>query len=281
MDGEGIPTQALFKKWQFLAAYIVVRAVQARTTPLETNSKVAEIAKSHMTKRPFQVCSLSIIIHDMHFYIMHWDHRGAMASPQYSIQNELSLFIRIVLRLAQGMPAQKLGIDPSVVIERAPTDDIDESRFQVPVRDRTGRNSVEWRTEKHIFTSNTLIGQATSLWCVRTWDGSTTRVLKSRWRSHARLSESTCYKRIEGVLKGSPWPIGLCRYDTGHYIIFSEPDDPFCWLTTTYLRFGTKYGGSDFLMLRRILLKDKGCPLHLYNSPVQLLEGFKDAIKGR
>ena len=295
MDHPEPPNEEPNEAWPFLAVHVEVKRsdklgpIRRRGDPEDPkniSAQVGDVARGHMSMRPFQVFSLGIMFCRWKFHVTMWDHAGASISPGYDFNGCTALFARIVLQVTRGLSPTELGRDPTITIERALARNSDETRFYISILDETREMDSCWITKAHIFTSFSLIGRATSVWLVTRDHGAEEglkeeeRVLKSTWRSFGRRSEHEIYHLVRKALApGGPWPRGIGEIEAGEdvqYFVNGKHQD----LSISILRRGTGLDLPNSPVLHRLLLKEVGIPIRDYSCPDQLVAGLRDAVKG-
>jgi hypothetical protein len=285
--------------WQSAAMTIEVVASEGQDTTSADSSRqnlqavlgeIGDCVRLRMSSRPHQIFTLSILLCGQDFYVMLWDRQGVTVSKRYHIERDLDIFIRLVIQVTRRMDLKQLGLDDTIDME--PQQD---SQYPIAV-------GPDWQTcsfyvtfgqhrlrlTESIFQSVSLLGRGTQVFAVQSLDGQDMGVVKSAWRSPVRASELENYRLVqkEWKAKHNDVPLhGVARLldgtDAGSGAEANSNADA---VTTKRIRAGLRSapadGSKDHLALHRIWLADEGKPLWQYATPLELLLGVRDAVRG-
>ncbi|TBU54310.1 hypothetical protein BD310DRAFT_858831 [Dichomitus squalens] len=178
--------------------------------------------------RPFQLFAYIMFICGNTFCVARVDRGGPSLTPSFKLapdaeDTDLSLFIRIVLRLIWEMSPYELGQDPSFALLPGQTYHQDTwPRFRVTLGSPNSQD--EWVTQGHpLFVSRSFIGRGTWVWrTLHNLKSSTVKqpaILKTAWRTTSRKSEIAIYRDIKSALDAdhvrAPQLPGMVAASTG------------------------------------------------------------------
>ncbi|KAF8072218.1 hypothetical protein FPV67DRAFT_1667650 [Lyophyllum atratum] len=282
------------KKWRDRDAFGEVKpSNQQRPKPAAAGTipsivtQSAEYARLFMCCRPFMLFCVGILISGTEFCVGIFDREGITFFPAYDMFEDTEVFIRVVRSMACNLSIQELGSDPTVTVldddETRRLSGISDAR-RVPVYPSAvvtsvGKDSRKWCTIGHtIWTSLSLLGRGTNVWRVREYVeevdkqpciGGNEMILKTAWRSSAMTPESDIYMSI-----AQP-PEGLAEFECGGDVCIDG--DP---ITVQNLRGHLVHEiDPPTPVLHRLILSTVGRPLWEYTTDLELLTGFRDALK--
>ena len=235
---------------------------------------------------------VGILIFGTEFCVGIFDREGVTFSPVYDMFETIDIFVRVARSLACELSITNLGFDPTV---RILTDEETEAltgqtRYPSAMVSSGGDEPREWCTiGSPIWTSLSFLGRATNVWRVKEYGlgdnmlpclRGNTKILKTAWRSSARISESDIYLQLS-IEK--PNPRGLAEFECGGDVRF--PGLAGFPITVRNLRGDIHRTLGDDLeqpttVLHRLILRTVGRPLWDYTSDRDLLTGFRDALEG-
>ncbi|KAL7273842.1 hypothetical protein RUND412_003278 [Rhizina undulata] len=214
-------------------------------------------------------------------------------------------FFQVILGYA-FMNLAEIGFDPSIKDFSSSINDFSTSinnsspNTQIPkpsidIKD-VKRTPLNFFLEKLIFLDSSIASRGTTCWSAKN-DSGDSFVVKDSWRSNGRISEGELLADAEGVLG----VVKCIAYED--VMVNKSPDHVFknicCGLehhkgNTVYLGYGsessntvTTVGGQQSLRSNKqeTLIHDRihtrlGKPITQFKSIKQLLEAFRDSIKG-
>jgi hypothetical protein len=254
-----------------------------RGGPKAMLGKFGDCVRLRMSSRPHQIFTLSLLLCGQDFYGALWDRQGITVSKRYHIEDDLDAFIRLVIQVTRRMNLKQLGLDDT--IDMAPQQDpqhpvsVSHNWEMCSFYVTFGQHRL--RLAEPIFQSIGLLGRGTQVFAVQSVDGQDMGVVKSAWRSSARASELGNYclvqKKWKEKYENAPL-YGVARLRDG------TDSGPGPAMTTKRIRAGLRSapadGAADYLALDRIWLEDIGKPLWQYSTPLELLLGMRDAVRG-
>ncbi|KAI0368171.1 hypothetical protein BV20DRAFT_1114311 [Pilatotrama ljubarskyi] len=242
-------------------------------------TEAANLARLHLSARPFSVFSVGLLIFGSDFCVCMFDRGGGQLSPRYNMWRELEVFVRVVRSMTCVLTDKELGCDPSV--RSAPTSEqnAQDAGYPAFLIDPVGADTRRWCTVgAPLWSSLALFSRGTHIWRVReVIEGGELRgpvmVMKSSWRSSSSKCEpeATIYRSIRG---GHP---GLAKFVAGGDVTvrrqrFSEA------LTVHFLRGDVLKDGEHTLVLHRIVTEGVGRPVWEYRTEQELILGMLAAL---
>jgi hypothetical protein len=252
----------------------------------------ADYARLFMSSRPFMLFCVGILIFGTEFCIGIFDRDGVTLSPTHDMFTDTKMFIRVVRSLSANLSIQELGSDPTIRVlsdleTRRLTGSTGGGAYPSAVVSAVDNDPRQWCTiGPPIWTSLSLFGRGTNVWRVRQYIQSNDHplilqgdvmVMKSAWRSSARTPESLIYRSIQHP------PAGLAKFECGGDVQFAGYP-----MSVQNLRSHPSYkslpeddNAPATPVLHRIILRTVGRPMWEYSSDLDLLLGFRDALRGK
>lgn len=248
----------------------------------------ADYARLFMSSRPFMLFCVGILIFGTNFCVGIFDRDGIVFSPIHDMFEDTETFIRVVRTMACNLTIDELGFDPTVhVLSDTETKNLSDSRtndYPSAVVSPVGNDCRKWCTiGPPIWSSMSFLGRGTNVWLVREYvkenggvrlDGND-MIIKTAWRSSARIPESDIYRSIPVP------PKGLAEFECGGDVIFAGFP-----ITVQNLRSNAPCRSlptndqPSTPVLHRLLLRTVGRPMWKAVSERELLTGFRDALQG-
>ena len=262
----------------------------------------ADIARLHLSTRPFMRYSLHITVCGTIFNTCLFDRVGGVVSMDYDLKNgnDFEMFVRIIRRATCDMDAYELGLDPTVTpldylgsVARYP-------RFKVEVGDNT------YHTYGFpIWQSTTLQGRGTWVFGATKEDNPNPKtcdrlVLKNAWRTPERLPESMLYAIINKLQEGDNVPTLRCvaEFVDGGDVMIREDDLLDSHTTPSEIKGGVVNHQAPMRVsshrrfvegaesnprnptLHRVVLATRGKSMVSYTSFMELLSAAQCAAEG-
>ena len=237
-----------------------------------------------MSARPFMLFCVGILIFETGFCVGIYDRDGITFSPIFDMFEDTATLIRVVRALGCNLSVEELGFDPTVrVLTDLETQRLTgNTKYPSAVVSSCGNDSRQWCTiGPPIWASLSLLGRGTNVWRVREYVADVKdphmrgnkMIMKTAWRSSARTSESDIYMSIDQP------PEGLAKFECGGDVWSAGYP-----ITVQNLR-GKAVHALDIdpptPVLHRLVLGTVGRPLWEYTSELDLLIGFRDALRGK
>ena len=250
--------------------------------PIVTQS--ADYVRLFMSARPFMLFCVGILIFGTEFCVGIYDRDGVTFPPVSDMFEDTDTLIRVVRTLGCHLSVEELGFDPTVrLLSDLETQKLTgNTKYPSAVVSSCGNDPRQWCTiGPPIWASLSLLGRGTNVWRVREYvvNGNEDpylqgkeMVMKTAWRSSARMSESDIYLSIDQP------PEGLAKFECGGDVWSAGYP-----ITVQNLRGKAVYDldiDPPTSVLHRLVLGTIGRPLWEYTSDLDLLSGFRAALQG-
>jgi len=274
-------------KWRQICGFIEVKTSLREgpnpgprsSTPVRPIvSQCANYARLILAARPFQLYVMCMFVYGSKFSLGWYDRRGVIVSDDYDIDNNLDIFIRVVLQLTTHMTSYQLGHDKTARLLEGHSYYQDQYPSFTVSLGGDGNTTPMWKTYGGpIWSSLSLLGRGTATWRAISLRDDEKVVLKTLWRSQTRQSESAVYSYIK------PNSAGVAKLSVGddvRYAVGKEKNAP---VTVGLLRsFTLNDEGSvrDNPVLHRLAIKPVGRPLWNAQTSEEFILGSLAALKG-
>lgn len=251
----------------------------------------ADFARLHLSSRPFLLFSVGLLIYGSRFSAGIFDRDGASISPEGDMWTDTEAFIRLVCSLTWNVTGTELGEDPTArKCDRRTMDSLglyDETFPSYIIEPITPGGDYWCTIGEPMWSSLSLLGRGTIIWCVRCYDPKQKRllgpdmVMKTSWRQSGRNSESSIYRAVRGTSHPAlaEFLTGGDVIDPRHDLLDDAPAQHV--ITAHYLRNNLSLVADDHSpVMHRLILKTIGRSIWTYTSDLELLRGIRAALQG-
>ncbi|PPQ81826.1 hypothetical protein CVT25_013479 [Psilocybe cyanescens] len=234
-------------------------------------SHCADYARLFMSGRPFMLYCTGLLIFGSQFCVGIFDRDGITFSPIHDMFTETEIFVHVIRAITHELTIQELGFDPTVCVlsdeETSQLTGETKGGYLSAIISHIGSNLRLWCTiGPPMWTSVSLLGRGTAVW-------------HTSWCSSARNRESDIYQAIQQPIEG------LAKFECRGDVYFMD-GKPITVRNLRNLSSHKDLGDIDSELknptpvLHRLVLATVGKPLWQYESEIELLTGFCDALLG-
>ncbi|EPQ59427.1 hypothetical protein GLOTRDRAFT_33355, partial [Gloeophyllum trabeum ATCC 11539] len=248
------------------ASYVVATApleIKTETNKATEKSRIqlAVYARECFIQQPHRRFVNGLLLTEKTASLYHFDRAGVIHSPWIDIHKDAALFIRIILGLA-STDADTLGINREIYWKG------DRRMLEAPVGNEITTCDIP-RIDP-VFRRRAIIGRGTVCWEVQCPldDGPGLLLVKYAWRAKERTPEWLFLERVrEHQLKGVGQMVG---HQEG--------------VSITQIRCNFEPKNKDNISIDRIfcciVLRRYGKSIEYFETKLQFLEAFRDAVAG-
>ncbi|KAG5640982.1 hypothetical protein DXG03_006456 [Asterophora parasitica] len=234
--------------------------------------------------RPFSLFVIGIALYGTAFRVGVYNRVGIVFSEEYSIINDLDVFVRVIRQISCDLTSVGLGQDPTVMLYNGGTYWQDPyPSFKVGMGGSQRPDVPEQRVfltkGPPLWFSFSFLGRGTSVW-QGTYNGEGA-ILKVAWRSEARKGEADIYQShaagVVGVAKlvdggDVTYPYGKAIPITTQHMLAGAGEDIFYAGTSRKLSLNS--------VLHRVVVRPVGAMLWTAETDMAWVRALYAAFKG-
>lgn len=233
---------------------------EASKAPDKSRIQLAVYARECLIQQPHRRFVYGLLLTETTASLYHFDRAGAIHSPWINIHTDAVLFIRIILGLASTDP-DTLGINGGIYWNGG------RRIVEAPIGDQ--KTPCSTMQIDPVFRRRAIVGRGTVCWNVESpLDEPGPFLVKFAWRAKERTPEWLFLERVrEHKVKGVGQMLG---HEEG--------------VTITEIRCGLEPKNSKGISIDRVfccvVLRCYGKSIEHFQSKLQFLEAFRDAVAG-